>query len=77
MELTPVDKPVVLVFHESYVNYPVWFKNIVHHVSLQVTDDDNDPLDVWFGSHYGAEFSSHSVTFPNQETYTQCVLAWS
>ena len=72
-----MEKTVVVVFPESYVNYPVWFKNIVDHVSPQDTNSRDNPLDVWFGSHYGADFSSHRVTFPDQETYTQCVLTWS
>jgi hypothetical protein len=76
MELTTGEDPVILNFPESYVNYPTWFKNIVDHIAQ---DDTLKPgmVEHWFRIHYGVEFASHLVIFPNNETFVECVIAWS
>ena len=89
MELTEHDK-VVVVLPFSWDERPVWYRNCVISIACSTSYNHDgtlhDVLLKWFKTQYDAEFfwpnganwaSSGSIEFPNQETYTQCVLTWS
>lgn len=84
MELTQEQK-VVIVLPFSWDEKPTWYRNCV--TSIRYRDMHGDHYDIlvqWFRTHYNAELcwndgdrGAWRIEFPDQETFTQCVLTWS
>jgi len=86
MELKQEQK-VVIVLPFSWDEKPTWYRNCV--TSIQYPDRHRGHRSIlvqWFRTHCNAELcwndgdwrhSASHIEFPDQETYTQCVLTWS
>lgn len=76
------DKPLVL--HFDTIDPPRWFLNAWTHAIPSnwwpTLEELFEKLHGWFEHHYDATCvfeKSWTITFPNKETYLQCLLTWS
>ena len=83
MELKQAQK-VLVVLPFSWDEKPTWYRNCV--TSIQYTDTRESHIVhmEWFRTHYNATICwedgdpvAWHITFPDQETYMECVLTWS
>lgn len=88
-----LEQPYTVTLDDTWGKCPTWWRNIISHIDREhhgyqhkltmAVDAYMDTLSNWFLEHYSAHYSlggGREVTqlhFPNQETYLQCVLAWS
>lgn len=86
MELTELSE-IKVIIRFDYLDNPPWFNNVFAYVVQAVPNWLETPVDMlyehlckWLEDRYQATFVVErywTITFPNQERYLECVLAWS
>lgn len=88
MELTPEKTAVVVLLAYPYYDRPLWFRRVAAHVIHNIPNWKQLSHEVlyaelysWLELHYAVTWyrgdETLTLTFPNEETYLQCLLTWS
>jgi hypothetical protein len=73
-----MSEPVVVLVHP----WPIWFRNALASMPRERRDayQQRRYIQEWWLARYDAQLGTLeqlTLTFPNRETYMQCVLTWS
>jgi len=64
--------------------WPLWYRRCIDSMNIYSPGlsywDQVQLMKLWWLTHYDAELKTsfiETLTFPNQERYLECILAWS
>ena len=75
-----MSKPVVV---DLCTRWPPWYRRCIDNMNIYRVENYWDQVQLmkkWWSTHYDAELETPyaaTLTFPNQEAYMECILAWS
>jgi len=76
-----LNQPVVV---DVASRWPPWYRRCIDSMNIYRPElsywDQAGLMIEWWRTHYDAELKMpylETLTFPNQETYLECILAWS
>ena len=76
-----MSEPVVVYL---CTRWPLWYRRCIDSMNIYRPElsywDQVEVMKAWWRTHYNAELKTpyaETLTFPNQERYLECILAWS